>query len=308
MKQKLLPILLLLLANPWFAAAEESEKPVIYVPVPPYVFLFEQLAGEWVDVRAIVGKGDDPHEYSPTPGQLVKLSSSRMICSGELGFEANFFVKVGDGENAPEEFSLLDGLELLEGFCDHPSHRKDASGDSAGREKEEEHHDHEDLHDPHVWLSPRMMAELAERAAAKLVEVVPSREREIGKNLAVFRKRLLGLDKELRVILEESADRKFYVYHGAFAYFARDFGLEQIAVELGNRRPTPKAVAQLAKRAKEDGVTTIFAQPQFDKSSAKALAEAIGGEVATLDPLEEDVFANLRRIAGAIAGREVLSN
>jgi len=304
MKKQLLPILLLMLANSWFVAAEESEKPVIYVPVPPYVFLFEQLAGDWIDVRAIVGKGDDPHEYSPTPGQLVDLSTSRMICSGELGFEANFFVKMGDGKDAPEEFSLLSGLELLEGFCDHPSHRKDASG----QEKEEVPHNHDDLHDPHVWLSPAMLVEMAEPVAAKLAEVVPEREGEIRENLESLRKRLQDLNKELRDILGESGDRKFYVYHGAFAYFARDFGVEQIAVELGNRRPTPKAVAQLAKQAKEEGVTTIFVQPQFDRSSAEALAEAIGGKVATLDPLEEDIFSNLRDIAKAIAAPRDLTD
>ena len=54
------------------------------------------------------------------------------------------------------------------------------------------------------------------------------------------------------------------------------------------------------EQAKSDNVKTIFVQPQFDQTSAAALAESIDGNVAKLDPLEKDIIANLRKFATAI--------
>ncbi len=274
-----------------FSSYAESTKPVVYVPVPPYEFVFERLAGDLIDLRVIVGPGDDPHSYSPTPKQVAAMAKANLLCSGELGFEGNFFVNLGDNG---EEVNLLAGLDLLEGHCDHPSHKTETTED-------DHDHDHEDLNDPHVWLSTTTLARQAEQIANHLKTALPSENAaEIDANLAKFKKELAALHAELSAALAPHKGRKFYVYHGAFAYFARDYGLEQVAIEIGNRSPTPKQLADISKQAKADSVKLIFVQPQFDETSATALAESIGGRVAPLDPLEKDVIANLRAIAKAV--------
>jgi zinc transport system substrate-binding protein len=108
------------------------------------------------------------------------------------------------------------------------------------------------------------------------------------------------LDGELHESLAPFQGRAFYVYHGAFAYFAQNYGLEQKVIQIAGRNPTPKQITSIAKQAKAEGVKTIFVQPQFDESSALSLAETIGGKVKTLDPLEKDVLSNLRTIAATI--------
>ncbi|MEO0416670.1 MAG: zinc ABC transporter substrate-binding protein [Verrucomicrobiota bacterium] len=275
----------------------ESGKPVVYVPVAPYEYVFEKIAGDLVDIQVIVGEGDDPHSYSPTPLQVASMSKSQLICSGELGFEGNYFVMTGEGDDAPRELMLLEGLDLLEGHCDHPSHQTETTED-------DHDHDHEDLNDPHVWLSPSMLSAQSENIAASLKGLL-SEEADKGKidqNLAAFQKELDAIDAELKEQLSAHQGTKFYVYHGAFAYFGRDYGVEQVALEIGNRKPTPQVLADMAKQAKADNAELIFVQPQFDQSSAQALAESIGGRIEVLDPLEKDIIANLRAIANAIKG------
>tara|TARA_R110002096_G_scaffold4493_16_gene20921 strand:+ start:22748 stop:23668 length:921 start_codon:yes stop_codon:yes gene_type:complete len=277
--------------------ATQLTKPIVYVPVPPYEFVFERLAGNLIDLRVIVGPGDDPHSYSPTPRQVADMAKANLLCSGELGFEGNYFVALGDGTDGPKELNLLAGLELLEGHCDHPSHQTETTEDDHG-------HDHEELNDPHVWLSPRALMVQSERIATELKAVLPAEgAAEIDANLAGFKEELGALHEELSAQLARYKGQKFYVYHGAFAYFARDYGLEQVAIELGNRSPTPKQLADIAKQAKAEDVKLVFVQPQFDETSAAALAESIGGNVAPLDPLEKDVIANLRSLAKTITGR-----
>lgn len=280
----------------------KAEKLRLFVPVLPYEFLFERVGGDWVEVKAIVQEGGDPHNYSPSPRQITEISKANLLFSGGLGFESNFFVAVGDGITSPKDIDLLEGLELLEGSCGECESVKAEGKEAAAHEHK---HDHEDLMDAHVWLSPRVLIHQAERAAAILKKHTPSdADVAIDANLAALKAELEALDKELAALLAPKKGEAFYVYHGAFAYFARDYGLEQKAIEMGNRRPSPKQIAEISKQAKAAGVKAIFVQPQFDQSSAASLAEAIGGKVQTLDPLEKDVIANLRAIAKTIASTE----
>lgn len=312
----------------------KKEKPLIYVPVLPYEWLFERIGGEWIEVRSIVGEGDDCHDYSPSPKQLTQLARANLIFSGDLGFEGNFFVKVGDGISAPKEISLLEGLDLLEGSCEicnlgshgkkegHGKHEEHEHAEHEHAEHKEEHehaehsehesdehaahdHDHEELKDPHVWLSPKLLSQQATRIAGILKEhTADEANSAIDKNLAALLVDLKAIDEELKDALAPIKGETFYVYHGAFAYFADAYGLTQKAIETTGRRPSPKQIGQLAEQAKEDGVKLIFVQPQFDQSSAMSLAKTIGGDVAELDPLDKDVLTNLRQIASVIRNRK----
>jgi len=271
-----------------------DSKPVVFVPISPYQYIFERLAGDLIDIKVIVGEGDDPHSYSPTPKQIVDMAQSNLLCSGELGFESNYFVKVGDGDSAPIELNLLENLDLLEGHCDHPSHKTEDPDD-------DHDHDHEDLNDPHVWLSPTTLTVQSDHIATKLKEILPDEKSVvIDNNLKEFKQELASVHNELSELLKTLKGEKFYVYHSAFAYFAQDYSLEQVAIEIGNRSPTPKQLAKIASQAKTDGAKVIFVQPQFDQTSAAALAESINGNVVSIDPLEKDIVANLRDIASAI--------
>jgi zinc transport system substrate-binding protein len=276
--------------------ANGAEKLRVFVPVLPYEYLFERIGGDRIEVSAIVQEGGDCHNYSPSPRQVADISRSNLLFSGGLSFEANFYVAVGDGENGPKEFDLLEGLELLEGTCGEC-----ASAAAEGKEAHAHEHEHEEK-DAHVWLSPRVLLHQADRVAVILKQHLPADAAPaIDANLASLKTELTALNEELKTLLAPKKGRAFYVYHGAFAYFAQDYGLVQKAIEIGNRKPSPKQVAAIAKQAKEEGVTTVFVQPQFDQSSAASLAETIGGKVQTLDPLEKDVIANLRAIAKTIA-------
>ena len=303
MKTLLFPLSFLLLSLSFNADAgtERAAKLRVFVPVLPYEYLLERVGGDWIEVSAIVQEGGDCHNYSPSPRQITEISKANLIFSGGITFESNFFIAVGDGINSPKDINLLEGLELLAGSCGEcESSKADAA---AGKETSaaERDHDHEDLSDPHVWLSPRMLLKQAERVAVTLKQHTPAEaSKDIDANLASLKADLTQLDKDLTEMLAPMKGSAFYVYHGAFTYFAADYGLEQKAIEIAGRSPSPKQVAAIAKQAKEEGVKVIFVQPQFDQSSAEALAETIGGKVQTLDPLEKDVIANLRVVAETI--------
>lgn len=122
-----------------------------------------------------------------------------------------------------------------------------------------------------------------------------------------FQENLLRLDRDLdavdgkiRAELKPFAGRTFYVFHPAFGYFADCYNLKQEAIEAGGKQPTPSRLRRLVERAEDEKEKVIFVQPQFDKHSAQAVADAIGGHIVPMDDLAKDIIANLQDIADKI--------
>ena len=104
--------------------------------------------------------------------------------------------------------------------------------------------------------------------------------------------------------MKDLKTRHFLVFHPSWAYFARDYGLEQVSIEVDGKSPRPMDLARTIARAREMGVRTVFVQKQFDTAAAEVVAREIRGRVAPLDPLSEDWPGNLLAVARALGGRE----
>ena len=87
------------------------------------------------------------------------------------------------------------------------------------------------------------------------------------------------------------------VFHPAWGYFARAYGLSQIPIELEGKEPKPAQLKKLIQEARDRNVKIIFLQPQFSARSAEQVAREIGGEVVTVDPLAFDWEANMKEVA-----------
>jgi zinc transport system substrate-binding protein len=92
------------------------------------------------------------------------------------------------------------------------------------------------------------------------------------------------------------------VFHPSWGYFADDYGLRQLAIEVDGKVPSDAEISRLQRRARELGITVVYVQPQIAGQALHAVADSIGARVETLDPLAPDVIANLRQTATEIAG------
>jgi zinc transport system substrate-binding protein len=91
------------------------------------------------------------------------------------------------------------------------------------------------------------------------------------------------------------------VYHPAWGYFAAEYGLTQLPVQVGGTDPSARELAALIDQAVEENIRVIFVQPTFSAANAQAIAREIGGEVLRLDPLARDWLTNLESVAEAFA-------
>ncbi|MDZ7618381.1 MAG: zinc ABC transporter substrate-binding protein [Patescibacteria group bacterium] len=274
----------------------DSGARILAVTIPPQADLVERLAGDRFQVEIAVPPGQDPHVFSPSPRQVTRLS--RAVAYFRIGMPledqllprlARQTTKVVDTTAEIRRRSFGDKEA---GACDGHHHAHHGSGHTCDA--------HAGHPDPHVWLTPALLASQAESIAETLCELDPPGADFYRENLRTLKARLDEVDRELAAELAPYRGQAFYIFHPAMGYFADAYGLRQVAVELEGKSPSPRQLKTLIDQAKSDGVKIIFVQPQFDQRSAEAVAAAIGGSVEVIDPLRKDVVDNLIHIASQL--------
>lgn len=263
------------------AVAARAEPPLVAVSIPPQAWFVERLGGADFRTLVLVGPGESPATYDPEPRRLVELS------------QAAVWLRIG----VPMENGLLGRLHRSLPDLRIVDVRDGIAGISP---KADGAHAH-DEDDPHVWLDPKLARVLARNTCEALVAVAPARADTLRARLAALDGELSALDARLAATLAPVRGEPLVVYHPAFGRFARAYGLRQVAVEEGGLAPSPRHVADVLKLVRERGVRTIFAQPQFSESSARAIAREAHLKLVVLDPLARDYAANLESMAAAIA-------
>jgi len=276
----------------------------VLVTILPHAALVERLGEGAVRVHVLVGPQESPHTFDPTPRELQRLAAARVWFTTGIELEAPLIPRL---RGAVPDLAVIPThapLELLPGAGAGGAGQ--AGGDHAG-------HDHAPGDpclaghetDPHVWLSARNTAAQVAVMADALAARLPADAGAIAARAEALRAELQDLDARLEALLAPVRGRTMLVFHPAFGYFARDYGLVQRAVEAGGLAPGPRRLAALMREVEEAQVGTIFVQPQASDQAAAVLAREAGLRVVTLDPLARDHVANLWRLGQAVrAGLE----
>jgi zinc transport system substrate-binding protein len=90
------------------------------------------------------------------------------------------------------------------------------------------------------------------------------------------------------------------IFHPNLGYLARDYGLEEIAVEYEGKEPPPSRMKELIDRARHDNIKTIFVQREYDTKNARAIANEIGADLEIIDPLSADWMVSTSEIIGSL--------
>ncbi|MBC8366948.1 zinc ABC transporter substrate-binding protein [bacterium] len=266
---------------PTLAAGAESAEGHLFASILPQKFVLERLASPEFVVEALVGPGQSPATYDPSPRQMSRLAQARALFPMGVPFEHAWLPKIR--ESMPELLIL------------------DVSAPAGLEHVHHDHHDHGDELDPHFWTSPRETADMVTRIRDALSTLLPEKSELFEKRAATLLQELGDLDHELRALFSKSEGRSFVVFHPAWGHFAQLYGLEQISIEREGKEPGARGLAKSIDRVKELKMDVIFVQTQFSRDSAEAVARATGARLEVLDPLAEDYLVNLRLSAQAIS-------
>ena len=279
------------------SALADGERSV-FVSILPQKYFVQQICRDLVKVEVMVQPGASPHTYEPKASQMTKLASSAAFFAVGVSFEAAWLDKIA---------AVNPKMIVVKTDANVPkiamlSHHHDDGEDGQGNKTGEGHVVHMEggSLDPHIWLSPSLVKMQVKAMSETLIDLYPDQAAFFKGNTEDFLVEIEKLDAQLRANLQSSQGKQFMVFHPSWGYFAREYGLKQVPVEIEGKQPKPAQLQELVEHARSRGIRVIFAQPQLSIKSAKIIAREIGGEVVSADPLAENWAANLLDVAGKI--------
>jgi zinc transport system substrate-binding protein len=274
---------------------------VVGVGLLPYRWLVEQIGGDRVEVVTLVKPGDSAELYQPTDAEVSRLMQAAVYFRTGMPFERGPWLDALQANPRIELVDLRAGIELRPmeshahgeaavGPAVPAGPRGSSAAGGAGPTPSA-------ADDPHVWLSPRLLKTQARTVAETLQSLDPDHAKDYQENLKVLEARLDQADRSIREKLKPLRGKAMFVFHPAWGYFADEYGLRQVAIQIEGKEPTDQELTELQVQARREGVKVIFVQPQFASGAAEAVARAIGARVEPLDDLAPDVIAGLLQTA-----------
>ena len=256
---------------------KKNDKLIVFVSILPQADFVRQLGGDRVEVSVMMPPGANEHNYEPDTGQLKALSQADLYVKvGHLPFEEAWMERFISTNRDMLVVDSSQSIEMIE-------------------------------HNPHIWLSPRLVKIQANTISAALVQLDPENQDYYLQQKQIFLKELDKLDQEITTTLSGVKGKSFLVYHPAWGYFARDYGLQEVAIEEHGKEPGAREMSRIIDYAKKNQIKTIFDSSQHSTHSADAIAAELGARVVLLDPLPANYMDNMRKVAKTMAeelGRE----
>lgn len=264
-------------------------KEIYVVSIIPQKVLLEKIVQDRADVVVMVEQGQSPHTYEPKPSQMKELSSANVYFSIGVEFEDVWLPKFTSQNSTLKVVSTDRGIEKL-------AMQKHSHG------HQEEHHDEHGTLDPHIWLSTTNSKAIAKNMLDALKKEEPKNGDFYEKNYQQLVKKIDSIDAEIRKVLKNTpANTVFMVFHPSFGYFANEYSLVQLPIEVEGKNPKPKELTYIIEEAREERVRAIFTQPEFSQKYANIISNELGIKVESFSPLSPNYLENLLFMAKIIA-------
>ena len=295
MKRKLYVVVLaLLMLSITAGSAMAAEQTItVAVGIVPEAAFVQAVAGDLVNTVTLIPPGYSPANYQPTAMEMRQLSDAAIYFTLQMPTEqANILPKVADFNADVKIVDLREAIAAVYPLL----HTEENAEEAAGHDE----HDHGDV-DPHVWLSPKRAVVMVQTIADELSAMDAANEQTYQENAAAYIASLNALDLEIREKLEPIQNKSFLIYHGAYGYFADDYGFTMIAIEIAGKQATAEELQHVIDLARENNITTVFYQDEFDDSQAATVAEEISGVAQNVAPLTMDYIQGLEDFVNALA-------
>ncbi len=264
-----------------FASLANSAPLEVFVSILPQQYLVERIGGDQVNVNVMVKPGQSPETFDPSPKLMSKYSRADVYFTIGLPFEQVWIGRVA---------SLNNTARIIKTQPDFSQHKE--QGIALG----DHHHDW----DPHTWLSPRLFLQQAKIVLQGLNSLSPDKKQYFVNNYNKLALEVKALDEEFVKLFQGKSGQHFITFHPAFSYFANQYGLIQIAIEIDGKEPSAKQIAQVINRIRDNKVAYILIEKQFNQTIPQTIAQSVGARLLELDPLARDYLVNMRDIADKI--------
>lgn len=268
------------------------KRPTLAVSIQPQRYFLEKIVGDKYDVLCLLAQGSNPESYEPSFNHLVNLEKSdAYFCIGNIGFELAVLNRVKTNNPNLKIINTSEGIEMLKG-----TH----SGVLAHKEHAHEGHSHSHEVDPHVWTSVKNAKIIAHNLYKAMLELDSKNKKYYTKNFNALIGELAELETEMNEKMAPLAGTAFAVWHPSLSYFARDYHLEQIAMENEGKEVPASVLKEEIDLARAHNVHVLFYQREFDSRQIQTINEQLGAEMVEINPMNYEWSNEMKKIADAL--------
>ncbi|WP_300955902.1 metal ABC transporter solute-binding protein, Zn/Mn family [Helicobacter rodentium] len=255
-------------------------REIIVVSIPMQQEFVQKIIGDKYEVISLVKPGVNPHDFEPKFSDVKKINSALAYFGIGIEFEGVWLERFKAQNKKMKIYDNSLGIAKINFAHSH---------------KEYEEHRHEEG-DTHIWLSTHNAKQIANNIYEALKELDSNQNyTEAYQSLIA---EIYQTDSQLKLILSALPEhQKFVVFHPMLGYFARDYHLEEIAIEIEGKSPKIQEMANVIEAIKKNNLKIIFAQPEFSTKAAEFIAKESGAQLGFFSPLQTPWSENLLEFA-----------
>ena len=306
----------IILVSFFFSFSAKAEVNVVTTIKPLHSLVSSVMKGVGEPSLIIEGT-NNPHTFVFKPSHAKMIEEADIIFW--IGEDLEAFMEKPLDSLAEEaqviSFMALSSIEKLKFrekniFDDHDGHEDEHEGhededdhghkdddhddDHDGHEDEHEGHDddHNDAHahahgefDAHIWLDPVNAKKMVLEIAHELSDLDPNNKVKYENNANATIKSLDELVDSNKKIL--SKDISYVVFHDAYQYFEKRFGVIPAGALTLNPDVLPgaKQIADIQDVINDKGIKCIFSEPQYNPKIIETLGNDMNISTGVMDPL-----------------------
>jgi len=243
-----------------------SATPVVYAAESFLADIAQNIAGDRLQVKALIPAGLDPHAFEPTPQDLVQLEQSQMLILNGCGLEEWMDNLL---EGALKDITII---EACKGLTPRPPEAMSEHGDES---------------DPHFWLDPIQVNTYVENIRVGLTEIDPAGAEVYAQNAREYTIALQNLDKHIQTMVTQLPPEKrlLVTNHENLGYFADRYGFKVVGAIIpsvsSGSSPTAQQLAQLVQAMRSLQVNAIFLEVGANAQLADQIASETGIRVVS---------------------------
>nr|WP_316654536.1 zinc ABC transporter substrate-binding protein [uncultured Gellertiella sp.] len=261
-------------------SARAADAPDVAVSVKPLHSLVAAVMLGVGEPKLIVGGAASPHTYSLKPSNARDLQNARLIFWLGPSFEQFLTQPLQSLGSGATIVSLEDTPGLMKlPYRQGGAFDRDEDGDAPAVASSS-------AKDLHFWLDPRNADVMVGAITQALVTADPAHATQYSANAKALEANLIALDLELQTSLAPLQNRPFIVFHDAYQYFEKRYGLH-VAGSITVSPETPpgaERVRDIHDKIAKLGATCVFAEPQFEPKLLSVVMEGSSAKAGTLDP------------------------
>ncbi len=279
----------------WFKSKKEEEKIAsmkqITVSILPQKYFVERIAGDKYKINVMLLPGASPETFEPSPKQLKEVEKSEIYFKIGFPFEKVFMEALNENKKNIKIVDTTKGVNFIKTAHMH------------NEDNEQIKYNEESGKDPHIWISLNEVKTQLKNIKEGLEEIDSESKEFYNDNYEKFIKEIDDIDTDIKNFFNNTDKKTFLIYHPALSYFARDYGLNQIAIEKDGKEPSPRNIKEIIDIAKKENIKKILVQKESSSHNAEAVAREIEGEVILIDILKENWIEIIKDIKKSFMGR-----